>query len=152
VWDEKNYKGEAYLGYSLGCYVAEIAIDPISYRARVISVYALNDIGLPVNEVLAESQVYGGILQGVGYALQEELLYREGRIINARLSDYMIPSVADTPRMEVQFMKNSFEPKGLGELPMSGMGAAIANALSNALGVSITSLPITPHTIMKAFQ
>jgi CO/xanthine dehydrogenase Mo-binding subunit len=152
VWDDEHYKGEAYLGYSLGCYVAEVAIDPISYRARVLWVYALNDIALPVNEILAESQVQGGVVQGVGYALQEELLYHEGRILNGRLSDYMIPTAADAPRMEIEFMKNGSTPKGLGELPMSGTGAAIANAVSNALGVSITSLPITPYTIMKVLQ
>jgi CO/xanthine dehydrogenase Mo-binding subunit len=91
-------------------------------------------------------------VQGVGYALQEELLYHEGRILNGRLSDYMIPTAADAPRMEIEFMKNGSTPKGLGELPMSGTGAAIANAVSNALGVSITSLPITPYTIMKVLQ
>jgi CO/xanthine dehydrogenase Mo-binding subunit len=152
VWDEERYRGEAYLGYSLGCYVAEVSIDPVSCRASVTAFYALNDIGEVVNETLARGQVQGGIVQALGYALQEEVLYREGRVLNPRLSDYMIPIASDIPPVEVFFMDSGEKAMGLGELPMDGAGAAIANALSDALGIDISELPATPQKIMERMQ
>lgn len=152
VWDEEHYRGDAYLGYSLGCTVAEVRIDPISYRVEVVDLYALSDIGRVVNPLLAQGQVYGGMVQAMGYALTEELIYRDGRLMNPRLSDYMIPVAADVPPMRAVFMPSDEKPKGLGELPMDGAGAAIANAVVNALGVRITQLPITPQKILEALR
>lgn len=152
VWNEETYRGEAYLGYSLGCMVAEVEIDPVDYRVRVRDFYALCDVGRVVNPVLAEGQVYGGIVQGMGYALSEELFTRDGKWLNARLSDYMIPIAADVPPMRAVFAPSDEDPKGLGELPMDGAGAAIANAVADALGRGISRLPITPQSIMEALR
>jgi CO/xanthine dehydrogenase Mo-binding subunit len=152
VWDEEHYRGDAYLGYSLGCTVAEVQIDPISYRVRVMELYALSDIGRVVNPLLAQGQVYGGMVQAMGYALTEELIYRDGRLLNPRLCDYMIPVAADVPPMRAVFVQSDEKPKGLGELPMDGAGAAIANAVADALGMRITKLPITPQTILEALR
>lgn len=152
IWDEEHYLGEAYLGYSLGLMVAEVAIDPLDYRIRVTDMVALCDIGRVVNPLLAQGQVYGGIAQGIGYALSEELFYRDGRLLNPRVSDYMIPTAADMPPMHVGFMPSTEDQKGLGELPMDGAGAAVANAVAHALGRPIHSLPITAQKVMEAWR
>lgn len=151
-WDEEHYLGEAYLGYSLGFMVAEVAIDPLDLRVRVTDMVALCDVGRVVNPLLAQGQVFGGIAQGIGYALSEELSYREGRLLNARLSDYMIPTASDMPPMRVEFIPSHDDPKGLGELPMDGAGAAVANAVAHALGKGFDTLPITPQKIMEVWR
>ncbi len=149
-WDEAGFYGNGYEAYALGCYVAEVEVDPVDYRVRVSRFYAYNDIGKAVNPLLAEGQVEGGVAQGIGYALFERLVHEKGRVRSARFSDYTLPMAGDLPKLEIAFLGTDAAPLGLGELPMNGPAAAVANALTHALGSAFDAIPITPETVEKA--
>jgi len=146
-WDEEHFYGNGYDGYSLGCYVAEVEVDPVDYRVEVSSFYAYNDVGQVINPKMAEGQVEGGVAQGIGYALYERLVYRDGRVRSNHLSDYTVPLAADLPKLHIAFLNRNDTPKGLGELPMDGPAAAVVNALSHALGTAFDNLPVTPEIV-----
>jgi len=147
AWDEAHFYGNGYDGYSLGCYVAEVEVDPVDYRVTVKRFYAYQDVGEVVNPMLAEGQVEGGVAQGIGYALYEKLVHREGKLRSSRLSDYIVPLAADLPQLEIAFLNRDERAKGLGELPMDGPAAAVANALTHALGSAFDDLTITPEKV-----
>jgi len=146
-WDEEYFYGNGYEGYSLGCYVAEVEVDPIDYRVRVSNFYAYNDIGKVVNPMIAEGQIEGGVAQGIGYALYERIVHEDGKVKNSRLSDYSIPMAADLPKLHIAFLNRDELSKGLGELPMDGPAAAVANALTHALDTAFDDLTITPEIV-----
>lgn len=146
-WDEEYFYGNGYDAYSLGCYVAEVEVDPIDYRVRVSNFYAYNDIGKVVNPMIAEGQVEGGVAQGIGYALYERIVHQDGKVKNNRLSDYSVPMAADLPKLHIAFLNRDEPSKGLGELPMDGPAAAVANALTHALDTAFDDLTITPETV-----
>ena len=146
-WDEEHFYGNGYDGYSLGCYVAEVEVDPVDYRVSVTGFYAYNDVGEVINPIMAEGQVEGGVAQAVGYALYERLVYRDGKARSNHLSDYTVPMAADLPEIHIAFFNRSDAPKGLGELPMDGPAAAVVNALSHAVGKTFDSLPVTPEIV-----
>ncbi|MEA3522959.1 MAG: xanthine dehydrogenase family protein molybdopterin-binding subunit [Campylobacterota bacterium] len=147
IWDEEHFYGNGYDDYSLGCYVAEVEVDPIDYRVHVSNFYAYNDVGKVINPTLAEGQVEGGVAQGIGYALLERLIYEDATLKSSRLSDYTVALAADLPKLKIAFLNRDDSAKGLGELPMDGPAAAIANALTHALNVSFNHLPITPEVV-----
>lgn len=146
-WDEEHFYGNGYDGYSLGCYVAEVEVDPIDYRVRVSNFYAYNDVGKVINPMMAEGQVEGGVAQGIGYALYEKMVYQDGKVRNNRLSDYIVPLAADLPKLHIAFLNTDEAAKGLGELPMDGPAAAVANALTHALDSAFDDLTITPEVV-----
>ena len=146
-WDEEHFYGNGYDAYSLGCYVAEVEVDPIDYCVKVSNFYAFNDVGKVINPLLAEGQVEGGVTQGIGYALYERIVYKEGKIRNNSLSDYSIPMATDLPKVYIEFLESGDTPKGLGELPMDGPAGAIANALTHALDTEFDAIPITPEIV-----
>jgi len=146
-WDEAHFYGNGYDGYSLGCYVAEVEIDPVDYRVSVRRFYAYNDVGKVINPMMAEGQVEGGVAQGIGYALYEKLVHQEGKVRSTRLSDYVVPLAADLPTLHIGFLNREDTPKGLGELPMDGPAAAVANALTHAMDCAFDDLPVTPESV-----
>ncbi len=148
-WDEEKFYGNGYSDYSLACYVAEVDVDLVTYQVKVTNFYAYNDVGEVINPTLAEGQVAGGIAQGIGYALYERLVYEQGRVKNLHLSDYTIPMAADMPKIEIAFLNTNASSKGLGELPMDGPAAAVANAVCHALDVKIDAIPILPEDVER---
>lgn len=148
-WDEDKFYGNGYDGYSFGCYVVEVEIDKVDYRVKVTNLYALHDVGEVVNPTLAEGQVEGGIAQGIGYGLYERVIYKDGKVVKPHLSDYIVPMASDLVKPKIFFMDNDEKSKGLGELPVNAPAVAIANAITDALGVEFNSIPITPEEIME---
>jgi CO/xanthine dehydrogenase Mo-binding subunit len=115
---------------------------------------AVQEFGRPINPVLAGGQIEGGTAQGIGYALLEEVVMRDGRMANARLTDYQVPTTMDTPPIDVVMIENRyrhgpFGAKGVGEMPFDGAAPAVVNAIRH-LGIDIRSLPATPERIMEA--
>ena len=147
LWDEDRFYGNGYDGYSLGCYVAEVSVDPVTYQVSVDELYAYHDVGEVINPTLAEGQVEGGSAQGIGYALYERIVHKAGQVKNSRLSDYIIPMAADLPTLHIGFLNTDDTAKGLGELPMNGPAAAIANAMTHALDVAFDGIPILPEIV-----
>lgn len=147
----KSGKAEKeYTQASFGAQFAEVAVNAITGEIRVRRMLGVFSAGRILNEKTARSQCYGGMIFGLGGALLEELIHdpRDGRIVNHDLAEYHVPVNADIPPIEVEFLverdelANPLHAKGLGELGISGSGAAIANAVYNATGIRIYDFPI----------
>jgi xanthine dehydrogenase YagR molybdenum-binding subunit len=140
-----------YSMHAYGAVFAEVAVDDLLGIVRIRRIYAVYDAGRIINPKLAHSQALGGMIQGIGMALLEsgETDYRDGRLVNANLSDYLVPVNADVPALDAVFLPaedtvaTPIGVKGLGEVVMVGVPGAIANAVFNATGKRITDLPIT---------
>ena len=156
-WDDERYQGDAYGSYAWAVYVADVSVDTVTYEARLNDFVALQEIGRVVNPVLATGQVEGGVAQGIGWALFEDVVWREGRMANAQMTNYIMPTSMDLPPIRVFFEEVPYPhgprgAKGIGELPMDGPAPAIANAISQALGVDVRSIPITPEKLMALME
>ncbi|BBX73550.1 hypothetical protein MSHI_14560 [Mycobacterium shinjukuense] len=142
--------------YAYGAVFAEVAVDALLATVRVRRIHACYDAGRVINPKLAHSQAIGGMVGGIGMALLEstELDHRDGRIVNANMSDYLVPSNADVPALDATFLPaedmiaDPIGVKGLGELVIVGVPAAIANAVFNATGKRVTDLPITVEKLL----
>jgi xanthine dehydrogenase YagR molybdenum-binding subunit len=145
-----------YSMYAYGAVFAEVAVDQALGSVRIRRIYACYDGGRVINPKLAHSQAIGGMVAGIGMALLEgtELDYRDGRVVNANMADYLVPVNADVPALDADFLPaedtiaDPIGVKGLGELVIVGVPAAIANAVFNATGKRITDLPITLEQLL----
>ena len=157
-WDQVNFKGDSYPGYSWSANVAEVEIDPLTCELAVTRVTAVIDIGRVINPVTASGQIEGGLTQALGYAIMEKLGTGKNGLYDAtRLQTYIIPTALDIPEYDVKFVEYpySFAPpggKGVGELPMDGLAPAIANAVEAATGRRLREIPITPESIYAALH
>jgi CO/xanthine dehydrogenase Mo-binding subunit len=156
-WDDERYRGDAYGAYAWAVYVAEVSVDTLTYEARVEDFVAVQEVGRVIHPVLAAGQIEGGVAQGIGWALYENVVWREGRMANGQMTNYIIPTSADIPPIRVHFFENPYAggpggAKGIGELPMDGPAPAILNAIENATGVAFDHVPLTPEAIMDALE
>lgn len=156
-WDDESYSGDAYPVYSWGAEVAEVEVDMDTYEVTCTKITTAQDIGRAIHPVLAAGQIEGGTLQAVGYGLLEELVWDKGRIVNNRLTNYIIPTSLDAPDMETiivekEYRNGPFGAKGVGELPMDGAAPAIAAAVFNATGAFVGEIPITPERLQAAIE
>lgn len=153
VWDEGAYRGDAYGAYAWAVYVAEVAVDLTTYEPRVEDFVAVQEVGRVIHPVLAAGQIEGGVAQAVGYALYEKVAWREGRMANNQMTNYIIPTALDVPPIRVHFEETPYAygpagAKGIGELPMDGPAPAILNAIEEATGVSFNHIPLMPEDLM----
>lgn len=153
-WDDEKYQGEAYGTYAWAVYVAEVTVDLTTYEARVDDFVALQEVGKVIHPVLAAGQIEGGVAQAIGYALYENIVWQNGRMINNQMTNYIMPTSADLPPIHVYFeeLPYAFGPsgaKGIGELPMDGPAPAILNAIEDAVGSPVNRIPLLPETLMK---
>jgi CO/xanthine dehydrogenase Mo-binding subunit len=157
VWDDATYRGDAYPVYSWATDIIEVEVDLDTAEIRLLSCYTAHDIGRPINPILAQGQVEGGTLQGLGYAFMEELVWKQGRVWNDRLTNYIIPTSLDAPDIEVELVEvpysgGLFGAKGVGEIPMDGPAPAVAQAIEHAVGVHITQIPVTPERLLSLLE
>jgi CO/xanthine dehydrogenase Mo-binding subunit len=153
-WDEINYRGDAYATYAWGCDVAEVELDPDTWEIRPLRVTVVNEIGKAIHPALAKGQVEGGTAQGLGYALLERVAMRDGVMANAQLTNYIIPTTLDTPKLDVVLLEQPysggpFGAKGLGELPIDGPAPAVVNAIRQ-LRLDVREIPAIPEAIREA--
>jgi CO/xanthine dehydrogenase Mo-binding subunit len=145
---------------TFGAHFVEVEVDATTGQVRVLRAVCAHDAGRWINPLLAESQIQGGFIQGMGMALYEERIMdsRVGMMLNHSMHEYLIPTILDMPDQLVTLdaqtldQSNSINVKGLGESPLVGAGAAIANAIYNAIGVRIRHYPITPNKLLTALQ
>jgi len=143
--------------YAFGTHAIEVEVDRKTGQVKVLNFIAAHDVGRVINPMMAEGQIEGGGLQGLGYALSEGLFWEEGIVLNPNFQDYRIFYINDVPPMK-SIMVESVDPdgpygaKGLGEPGLVPTAAAIANAIYDAVGVRIKSLPITPDKILRALK
>src|SRR5216683_769843 len=139
-------------------HVAKVAVDPTTGEVRVLDYLAVQDVGFAINPAEVDGQVYGGVTQGLGWALFEGFVYDEdGQLLTSTLMDYALPHTVDIPHItsilvEVPSALGPFGAKGVGEPPVVPVGAAVANAIFDAVGVRMTHLPITSERLFMAMQ
>ena len=151
-WDDETYRGEAYGSYAWAVQVAQVTVDTVTYSAEVEEFWSVQEVGRVLNPVLATGQIEGGIAQGIGYALYEKVLLKDGRMANNQMTNYIIPTAEDVPPIhvlfeEIPFSHGGFGAKGIGELPHDGPAPAIVNAIKHATGVSFRHIPLLPEDL-----
>jgi CO/xanthine dehydrogenase Mo-binding subunit len=154
-WDDEKYQGDAYGAYAWAVYVAEVSFDELTYEARVEDFVALQEVGRVINPVLAAGQIEGGVAQAIGFTLFENVVWKDGRMANNQMTNYIIPTPVDIPPIRVYFAENPYAygpggAKGIGELPMDGAAPAILNAIENATGMSFNQVPLMPELMMES--
>ena len=147
---------DQYSMYSFGCHFVEVEVNPLTGEVRVTGVVTCADVGAIINYQPARSQSIGGVVGGIGMALMEhsEMAHRFGRYVTTDFASYHIPVHADVPPIEVYYIDkpdmqaNPIGSKGLGEIAIVGVAAAIANAVFHATGKRVRELPITPDKLI----
>jgi CO/xanthine dehydrogenase Mo-binding subunit len=153
-WDDDTYRGDAYATYAWACDVVEVEMDEETYEVRPVHVTAVQDIGKAIHPTLVAGQIEGGTAQGLGYALLEHVVMRDGAMANAQMTNYLVPTTLDTPPMDVVIVETPshhgpFGAKGVGEMPIDGPAPAVVNAIRH-LGLDIREIPATPERIQEA--
>jgi CO/xanthine dehydrogenase Mo-binding subunit len=145
---------------TFGVQVAEVAVDVETGEVRVDKIVAIHDVGRVINKLGASSQVEGGIIQGVGHTLSEHRIVdpRSGSVLTRTLDAYRMPTIADVPEIVTDLVDipdphlTNLGSKGLGEPPIIPTAAAIANAIRDATGAAVRSLPITREEMLRALR
>jgi carbon-monoxide dehydrogenase large subunit len=147
--------------YASAVHVAQVEVDPGTGAVRLLGYVVAHDCGKVINPTIVEGQVHGGVAQGVGGALFEEMVYdAEGQLLTGTLMDYLVPSATDLPRIETVHLefpspRNPLGMKGLGEGGAISPPAAIANAIDDALaplGVRVTETPASPARVLALIE
>jgi CO/xanthine dehydrogenase Mo-binding subunit len=137
--------------------VAEVSVDPETGEVRVLRFTTAHDVGRVMNPIGHQGQVNGGVVQGIGFALMEELTFEDDRVTSLSFGDYKIPSPRDIPPLRTALVESEagdgpYLVKGIGENSNTAVAAAIANAVADAAGVRIFDLPITPEKVLRALR
>lgn len=156
-WDDAAYRGDAYATYAWACYAAAVQVDLVTYEATVEDFVAVQEVGRVINPVMAAGQIEGGVAQGIGWALSEDVRWHRGRMANASMTNYIMPTAMDLPPIRVFFQENPHPAgpggaKGIGELPMDGTAPAVLNAVAHALDVQPRQVPLTPERLMELVE
>lgn len=154
-WDDKTYTGAAYPVFGWAACVVDVAVDVDTYEVTIERCVHAVDVGKAIHPIIVKGQIEGGTLQALGWGTLENVVYRDGRVANRRMTDCIVPTFADAPEIETILIEKpfSFGPhgaKGVGEIPMDGPAAAVANAIEDALGVAIDEIPAIPERIAIA--
>jgi CO/xanthine dehydrogenase Mo-binding subunit len=154
-WDDQRYRGDAYGAYSWAVYVAEVSVDTLTGEIHVDRFTALQEVGRVLHPLLAAGQIEGGVLQGIGFALYEKVVFCDGAMVNNQMTNYIVPTSLDVPVIDVLFEEIPYEhgalgAKGIGELPMDGPAPAILNAVEDALGIAFNHVPLLPEDVLFA--
>jgi CO/xanthine dehydrogenase Mo-binding subunit len=142
--------------FSLAAYSIDVEVDERTGVVRLIDAFFAGDVGTVINPIAHQGQIEGGFAFGIGAALLEELEFDEGRITNVHLGDYKLPTIQDVPRLRTRYLhangRGAFGAKMAGELSVSGVAPAIANAVADAIGVRLTTLPLSPERVLEALE
>jgi CO/xanthine dehydrogenase Mo-binding subunit len=134
--------------------VVELEVDPVTFEVTPLNVTAVAEIGKAIHPMMAVGQIEGGTAQGLGYALTEEVVMKDGRMANAQLTNYIIPTPDDAAPIDVAILERPyvhgpFGAKGVGEMPIDGPAPAVINALRHC-GFDIRSIPVTPERLLAS--
>lgn len=143
--------------YSFGAVITEVKVDQETGHVKVVNIWGAHDAGKALNPLAVEGQLEGSWHMGLGQAMSEQMKYRDGLLLNANLVDYKIPTAKDTPPIHTDIIE-TIDPEGPFGAKECGEGAihpiipSLANAIYDAVGVRITSLPITSEEVLKAIK
>jgi CO/xanthine dehydrogenase Mo-binding subunit len=155
--DKETFYGNLSANYSFAAHIAEVEVDKKTGLVHVLRFFCAHDIGRALNPMACEGQIEGGVLQGLGHALMEEVITDRGVVLNPNFTDYKIPRITDAPYIKTFLIETNdpigpFGAKGLAEEVTVPVSPAIANAIYDAVGVRIKDLPITPEKILSALR
>ncbi|HEY5686629.1 MAG TPA: molybdopterin cofactor-binding domain-containing protein [Acidimicrobiia bacterium] len=156
--DPDTGQGKPFAAYVYATQIAEVVVDDETGEVEVVRITAAHDCGTAINPALVEGQIEGGIAMGLGMALEEEILFDDdGAQLNPNLTNYIIPTTLDMPRIDTEIVETHdpvgpFGAKGVGEPTLVPTAAAIANAIFDAVGVRITDLPATAEKVLMALR
>jgi CO/xanthine dehydrogenase Mo-binding subunit len=138
-------------------HLARVRVDPDTGKTSVIDYVAVQDVGKAVNPAGVEDQIMGGVMQGIGWALYEQMAYDDsGQLVTASLLDYTLPGIHQSPErietviVEVPSQSGPFGVRGVGEPPVVPVPATVANAIRDAVGARVADLPMTPERVTAA--
>jgi CO/xanthine dehydrogenase Mo-binding subunit len=142
---------------SFAAQVAEVQVDPETGEVTLQRFTTAHDVGRVMNPIGHQGQINGAVVQGIGYALMEELRMEEGRVTSLSFGDYKVPTLVDVPKLTTVLLESDagtgpYQTRGIGEGPIIPVAAAIANAVADAVGVRITDLPLTSEKIYSALR
>jgi CO/xanthine dehydrogenase Mo-binding subunit len=146
-------QGKAHVSFAFAAHRAVVDVDPDLGLVRVVDITTTQDVGKILNPVQAVGQIEGGIAQGVGLAVMEEIIVDHGKVRNASFTDYLIPTALDMPTVTIAALIEEPEPgapfgaKGIGEPPTIASTAAVAAAIRNATGLELPRVPVRPQDI-----
>jgi CO/xanthine dehydrogenase Mo-binding subunit len=160
AYDAKRVEGHVYPAFhspSFHAHAVELSVDAETGQITLHRYVVAQDVGFAMNPRYIEGQIEGGVAQGLGQALSEEIVYEHGHVLNANLTDYKMPTALDVPRVESILVQHPslvgpYGAKGVGEPPNIEPPAAVANAVASAVGIRITSLPITAEKVALALR
>ena len=156
AFDDATYTGAAYPVYGWAACLVDVTVDPDTYEVKIDRCVQAIDVGKAINPVIVRGQIEGGTLQALGWAVLENVVYKQGKVWNANMTNCIVPTFADAPELETIIVECPYPygpsgAKGVGEIPMDGPAAAVANAVENALGVAFDELPISPELIARTW-
>ena len=146
------------LGVEAGAHVCDVEVDPETGQVTILRYTAFQDVGRALNPVAVEGQIEGSVSQGLGWALTEGFDYAaDGRLRNASLLDYRMPTALDLPQIDCVLIETPvpnvpYGVRGVAEMPIVPVAAAVGNAIRRAIGVRMTQMPMTPERIVTALN
>jgi CO/xanthine dehydrogenase Mo-binding subunit len=144
------------LGVEFGAHVVDLDVDPDTGQVTILRYTAFQDVGRALNPAAVEGQIEGSVVQGLGWALTEGFVYdADGRLCNANMLDYRMPTALDVPTIDCVILENAvpgvpYGVRGVGEMPIVPVAAAVGNAIRRAVGVRMTDMPMTPERVWRA--
>lgn len=155
--DPKTGEGNYAATYVFGAQAAEVEVDRNTGRITVLRMAVAQDVGRALNPTAVEGQIYGGVLQGIGMALQEEMVFEEGRPVNASFLDYAVPRIGSAPKIDISLVETNdplgpYGAKAGAEPTINATIAAIANAVFHATGIRFKELPLSPDRVLAALE
>ncbi len=153
----ERIEGDVFPDFTFGTHGVEVAVDEETGKVEVLKIISCFDVGRAINRLSVEGQIEGGAIYGMGYALTEEVVLKEGKTLTPSFSEYLLPTSMDVPELETILIESGdgvgpFGAKGIGEPSVCSVAPAIANAIYDAVGVRIYDLPLTPEKIVRALK
>ena len=143
--------------YSFAAHAAEVEVNPDTGQIKILNYVAAHDVGRAINPTMVRGQISGGVMQGLGAALGEEVLYETGRVVNPTFLNYPLPRSIEAPAVEVVVLDGfdaagPYGAKSVGEIPILPVGPAVANAVYDATGIRFRELPLSPDKVLAALR
>jgi len=157
VMQDKTNRGNVSAAYTWACQIVEVEVDTETGIVRLRNVWSTHDVGKVINQLGIEGQIQGGVIMGAGYALTEDLIIEQGKVLNPSFADYKVFTATEIPDIDIGLIETDdpegpYGAKGIGEAPIVPMAPAVANAVYNAIGIRFTKLPMTPERVLRALK
>jgi xanthine dehydrogenase molybdenum-binding subunit len=154
---DRQFRGNISAAYAFAAQAAEVEVDTETGEVQVMHMVAAHDVGRAINPMAVEGQIEGGISMGLGYGLGEELVLKNGELLNPNFADYILPTALDMPPVESIIVETvdpagPFGAKGMAEPANNPTAPAIANAIYDAVGIRLKDLPITAEKVLRALR